>query len=525
MRISPFGMFGSYWKLSGGVLTTTYTISAAGGSMASVADDTTPQLGGDLDTNGFDIGLDTSHGIVDENGNEQLLFTTTAAAVNYAALKNAATGNAVQLQALGDDPNVSFNIVPKGAGTVQAGGVEVATISGSQTLTNKTLTAPVLSLPQVNDTSADHQYVFAVSELTADRTITLPLLTGDDTFVFLAAEQTLTNKTLTSPVLTTPQINDTSADHQYVLAVSELAADRTVTLPLLTGDDTFVFAAFAQTLTNKTLTSPILTTPQINDTSADHQYVFAVSELTADRTVTLPLLTGDDTFVFASFTQTLANKTLTAPKIADGGFIADANGNEQVKFVTTADAVNEITITNAATGNGPSMAVSGGDSNADFTISAKGTGYLKPGSNIDINEKSILCEFGTLASDTTASGEIISATAGENVAFGDVCYFKSDGKFWKTDADAEATSKGMLAMAIATISGDAAGLFLKRGYARKDAWNWTVAAELWLDTATAGGMTETKPSGAADIVRLAGYAKAADYVEFDPSKTYIEIGS
>ena len=33
-----------------------------------------------------------------------------------------------------------------------------------------------------------------------------------------------------------------------------------------------------------TFTSPVLTYPQINDTSADHQYVFAVSELAADRT-------------------------------------------------------------------------------------------------------------------------------------------------------------------------------------------------------------------------------------------------
>jgi hypothetical protein len=56
----------------------------------------------------------------------------------------------------------------------------------------------------------------------------------------------------------TLEIQDTSADHQYVLAVSELTADRTVTLPLLTGADEFVFKDFAQTLTNKTLTAPVL---------------------------------------------------------------------------------------------------------------------------------------------------------------------------------------------------------------------------------------------------------------------------
>lgn len=76
---------------------------------------------------------------------------------------------------------------------------------------------------------------------------------------------------------------------------------------------TIVGTTDTQTLTNKTLTSPVLTTPQINDTSANHQYVFAVSELAADRTVTLPLLGGNDTFVFANHTQTLDNKTI------DGG--------------------------------------------------------------------------------------------------------------------------------------------------------------------------------------------------------------
>lgn len=61
------------------------------------------------------------------------------------------------------------------------------------------------------------------------------------------------------------------------------------------------------------LPSPVITTPQINDTSADHQYILGVSELTADRTITLPLLTGNDDFVFEDHTQTLTNKTLTAP--------------------------------------------------------------------------------------------------------------------------------------------------------------------------------------------------------------------
>ena len=77
-------------------------------------------------------------------------------------------------------------------------------------------------------------------------------------YLLLLRQKLLTNKTLT-----TPQINDTSSDHQYVVAVSELAADRNVTLPLLAGDDEFTFNAHTQTLTNKTLTTPTITSPAI----------------------------------------------------------------------------------------------------------------------------------------------------------------------------------------------------------------------------------------------------------------------
>ena len=54
-------------------------------------------------------------------------------------------------------------------------------------------------------------------------------------------------------------------------------------------------------------------------------------------------------------TQTLTNKTLTAPKFADGGFIADANGAEALVFGATGSAVNEVKINNAATGSGPTL--------------------------------------------------------------------------------------------------------------------------------------------------------------------------
>ena len=91
---------------------------------------------------------------------------------------------------------------------------------------------------------------------------------------------------------------------------------------------------------------------------------------------TNPDIVTVNTGITASSTDTLTNKTLTAPKFADGGFIADANGNESLVFGTTSSAVNEVKITNAATGNDPLIAANGGDTNIDLAISPKGSGEI-----------------------------------------------------------------------------------------------------------------------------------------------------
>ena len=54
----------------------------------------------------------------------------------------------------------------------------------------------------------------------------------------------------------------------------------------------------------------------------------------------------------------------------------DSNGNEEIKFTTTASAVNELTVTNAATGNGPEISATGGDTNIDLKITPKGSGKI-----------------------------------------------------------------------------------------------------------------------------------------------------
>jgi hypothetical protein len=99
---------------------------------SDLVDDTTPQLGGNLDTNSFMIDFDDDHGIRDENGNEQLIFQTTTSAVNQLEITNAATGNDPKLAAAGGDSNIDLALAPKGSGELVVGtGSAAATITTS----------------------------------------------------------------------------------------------------------------------------------------------------------------------------------------------------------------------------------------------------------------------------------------------------------------------------------------------------------------------------------------------------------
>ena len=159
----------------------------------------------------------------------------------------------------------------------------------------------------------------------------------------------------------------------------------TLTLPA-GGNGELVSTVATQTLTNKTMTgaimtSPVLTTPQIEDTSSDHQYVFAVSELAADRTVTLPLLAADDEFVFKDHTQTLTNKTLTSATLT--GLFGSVQSLSGAGAVNLTDTVTEITSTGTdalTLANGTvgqvkviTMIVDGGDATLTPTTFAGGT--------------------------------------------------------------------------------------------------------------------------------------------------------
>lgn len=141
------------------------------------------------------------------------------------------------------------------------------------------------------------------------------------------------------------------------LKAKDATADRDIILPNVSGN--LVLDSATQTLTNKTLTTPV------------------ISSISNGGTITIP--SGADTIVTRTSTDTLTNKTIAGatlihPKL--GTTLEDSNGNEFIKFTTTTNAVNEITITNNVSNSHPSIAASGNNANINLSLSGKGTGSV-----------------------------------------------------------------------------------------------------------------------------------------------------
>ena len=184
----------------------------AAGTMSELVDDTSPQLGGNLDTNSANILIDDAHFIADESGNEQIIFQTTGSAVNQFDVTNAASGSGPQLSATGSDSNIDLNILAKGTGHV--------TVVGNST--SGTI--------QFNCESNSHGQIIRAQPHSASATNIMLLPEGaDSTLVSLVSTDTLTNKTLTSPVINTgtfgTSILPTSADGTTLGSASKEFSD------------------------------------------------------------------------------------------------------------------------------------------------------------------------------------------------------------------------------------------------------------------------------------------------------------
>ena len=345
------------------------------------------------------------------------------------------------------------------------------TISGNLTVSGTTTTVDSTTISIQNAfvfegaTDDAHETTLTTVDPTADRTISLPNATG--TIVLQDTTDTLTNKTLTSAVLNTAVSGSAILDEDNMASDSatQLATQQSIKayvdsqntaqdLDIVTGsgnidvalgsesltiaggtgltsagsgttvtlaiDGTVATLTGTQTLTNKTLTSPVMTTPQINDSSADHQYVFAVSELTADRTVTLPLLTGNDQITMDAHTSTLTNKTIDLASNTVTGSLAEFNTALQSESFAGLAATQTLTnktisgadntLSNIGNSSLSNSAITVSDGSNTTAVALGGTMTFAGTSNeVEVSESSGTVTIGlpanvTISGDLTVSG-------------------------------------------------------------------------------------------------------------------------
>ena len=305
-----------------------------------------------------------------------------------------------------------------------------------------------------------------------------------ESFVGLAATQTLTNKTLTSPTINTPTIatpsisaptltgivtatgavfaggsplvfeGATANDFETTFAITDPTADRTITFQDATGTVAYLTditgGGASEFSTVKVNTSVIFegTTADANETT------LVASDPDADRTLTLPNAT--DTLVGKATTDTLTNKTITASSNSVGLATLDIDGGTDIG-AALADA-DLIIVDDGAGGTNRKAALSRvatyieGGISGDITISS-GTAAIGSGVivNADINSSAAIA-FSKMA-DLTASRALVSDSNGDvsvsAVTSTEIGHLDGVTSAIQTQLDTKATNAFAIAQAVA----------------------------------------------------------------------------
>ena len=146
--------------------------------------------------------------IKDANGNELLIFDSNSGAVNQVQIFNAPTTGGPGFVATGDDTNINLDFQPKGTGRITMVGVKIPTVSSTDTLTNKTLTAPAMTT--VAETGIGTADLLASN----NNTITVTSNAGSASQSFLL--NTFTNSSAATMAITIPVATPTPKDGQFL---------------------------------------------------------------------------------------------------------------------------------------------------------------------------------------------------------------------------------------------------------------------------------------------------------------------
>ena len=334
---------------------------------------------------GSTITLDATTDIVLDAGGADVILKDDG--TTYGSLSQ--TGGELVIKS-GSSPTTAITMA--GANVTIAGNL---TVSGTTTTVDSSTVNITTGFIFEGSTDDSFETTLTASDPSADRTLTLPDVTGTvistGNLTEITALGTLTGAT---PLV----FEGSTADaHETTIAVGNPGSDITLTLPS-SASDTIVGRATTDTLTNKTLTSPTVSGLTLSDSSIvyegstanSHETTLTVTDPTADRTITLPNATGTlithgmfsgDATVATNGAVTLA--TVNSDTSAVGSTtvipVITANAKGLVTSVGTASISTVLTV-GADSGSNDSVTV--GTDTLDFS---GGTNITTTVSNNDIS--------------------------------------------------------------------------------------------------------------------------------------------
>ena len=254
----------------------------------------------------------------------------------------------------------------------------VATLSGAQTLTNKTLTSPIASGLALSDSSIvfegatanEFETTLTVTDPSADRTITLPNVDG--TVITTGNLSAITD----AGVFTGSIVIEGTTDDQWetTIAVTDPTADRTWTVP--NTSDTFAGTASTQTLTNKTISGGSNTLSDIANASLTNSSITVNGNaVSLGGTVTLDaddLAEGTNLFYTDERVDDRVNTLFTDGEGIDSAY-DDANGTLTIAgedASTTNKGIASFHSDNFSVTSGAVIIKNGGVANAELANSA-----------------------------------------------------------------------------------------------------------------------------------------------------------
>lgn len=239
---------------------------------------------------------------------------------------------------------------------------------------------------------------------TAKRTITVPNVSG--TLVINSATQTLTNKTLTAPniddgIFSDVRLMDADSSHTYRLIPGGLTANTYLNIPSLTDSDTLVVANAAQTLTSKTLELAYIHSPKIVghiQDSAGNDLIHFTSTASAENHIDIvnaainnpPRITVEgntNTNINLNIDQA-GTGSVRVKQLAYGSATISATGNvsDEASYITfTGSTTSTLTVQNGTT-TGQVKIIAHDGSSGTVTVAFAAAANFAQGTSISLDQ-------------------------------------------------------------------------------------------------------------------------------------------